>query len=289
MSFYDPIALDPTGGFFQRFRDDGTIYDRSTRSLIASARFVFNYAMAYRQFGTPDYLARVRHGLDYLRRAHRNPATGGYAWQIIDGRPADTTNHCYGLAFVLLAYACAARTGIAEARGWIDETFEVMERHFWLADDGLYANEADAGWVLSDYRGQNDNMHSCEALIACWEATGGRKFLQRAALIAENITVRQAALAGGEVWEHYRRDWSLDLDFAKGEQQRQPAQALGGANRPPDRVGEIAADPGPPPAGRVAPAARRRVVRPGLGVRLGRRARGAGGTATTWTGMFRTR
>jgi mannose/cellobiose epimerase-like protein (N-acyl-D-glucosamine 2-epimerase family) len=227
MSFYDPIALDPAGGFFQRFRNDGTIYDGSTRSLIASARFVFNYAMAYRQFGTPDYLARVRHGLDYLRRVHRDPATGGYAWQIVDGRPADTTNHCYGLAFVLLAYACAAKCGIAEARGWIDETFEVMERRFWLANDGLYANEADAGWTLSDYRGQNDNMHSCEALIACWEATGERKFLQRAALIAENITVRQAALAGGEVWEHYRHDWSLDLDFAKGENNANPLRPWG--------------------------------------------------------------
>ena len=215
LSFYDPRSLDPAGGFFHRYKNDGTVYDPSTRTLVASCRFVFNYAMAYRQFGTPDYLARVRHGLDYLRRVHRNPATGGYAWRIEGGQPADTTNHCYGLAFVLLAYSCALKIGLPEARGWIDETVDVMERHFWLPEDGLYANEADAQWHVGAYRGQNDNMHACEAMVAACEATGERKFLARAVLIAENIAVRQAALTGGEVWEHFRPNWTPDLDYAR--------------------------------------------------------------------------
>jgi mannose/cellobiose epimerase-like protein (N-acyl-D-glucosamine 2-epimerase family) len=178
---------------------------------------VFNYAMAYRQFGNPDYRARVRHGLDYLRGVHRNPRTGGYAWRIVGGRVADATNHAYGLAFVLLAYACALRTGIAEARGWIDETLDVLERHFWLPADGLYANEADPDWTLSDYRGQNDNMHACEAMIAAYEATGEHGFLERAATLAENVAVRQAALCDGQVWEHYKADWSPDLEYSKGD------------------------------------------------------------------------
>jgi mannose/cellobiose epimerase-like protein (N-acyl-D-glucosamine 2-epimerase family) len=217
LGFYDPRSVDPAGGFFQCYRNDGSIFDPATRTLVASCRFVFNYAMAYRQFGNPDYRARVRHGLDYLRGAHRNPATGGYAWRIVGGRVADATNHCYGLAFVLLAYACALRCGIAEARGWIDETFDVLERHFWLPADGLYANEADPDWTLSDYRGQNDNMHACEAMIAAYEATAERGFLERAATLAENIAVRQAALCDGQVWEHYNADWSPDLEYSKGD------------------------------------------------------------------------
>ena len=215
MAFYDPRVVDPAGGFFQSFMRNGAIFDHSSRMLVASARYVFNYAMACRQFGTPAYRERVLHGLDYLRNVHRNPATGGYAWKIVDGRPADTTNHCYGLAFVLLAYACATKIGIARARGWIDETFDLMEKHFWLPEHGLYANEADADWKLGDYRGQNDNMHACEAMIAAFEATGERKFLNRAALLAENIAVRQAALTGGQVWEHYKADWTPDYEYAK--------------------------------------------------------------------------
>jgi mannose/cellobiose epimerase-like protein (N-acyl-D-glucosamine 2-epimerase family) len=213
LAFYDPRAVDPAGGFFHCYRNDGTVYDRSTRTLVASCRFVFNYAMAYRQFGTPGYRERVEHGLDYLRRVHRNPASGGYAWRIEAGRVADATNHCYGLAFVLLAYATAARIGIAAARGWIDETFAVLERRFWLPQDGLYANEADPAWTLSPYRGQNDNMHACEAMIAAFEATGERHFLDRAQRLADAITRRQAALTDGQIWEHFHTDWTPDLEY----------------------------------------------------------------------------
>jgi mannose/cellobiose epimerase-like protein (N-acyl-D-glucosamine 2-epimerase family) len=77
MAFYHPRCIDPTGGFFHYFKDDGTIYDRSRRHLVSSTRFVFNYAMARRAFGNAEYLDAVHHGLRYLRDVHRNPATGG--------------------------------------------------------------------------------------------------------------------------------------------------------------------------------------------------------------------
>src|SRR5918911_3332258 len=48
MAFYDPVARDPSGGFFHFFKDDGTVYDRQTRHLVSSARFVFNHASAFR-------------------------------------------------------------------------------------------------------------------------------------------------------------------------------------------------------------------------------------------------
>lgn len=62
MAFYHPRAIDPRGGFYHFFKDDGTVYDAHTRHLVSSARFVFNYAMAYRQFGQPGYLDAVKHG-----------------------------------------------------------------------------------------------------------------------------------------------------------------------------------------------------------------------------------
>jgi mannose/cellobiose epimerase-like protein (N-acyl-D-glucosamine 2-epimerase family) len=113
MAFYHPRAIDPRGGFFHFFRDDGTIYDAHTRHLVSSTRFVFNYAMAHRQFGRSEYRDAVTHGVDFLRRVHRNPGTGGYAWLLGKDGVLDGTNHCYGLAFVLLAYAHALRAGIS--------------------------------------------------------------------------------------------------------------------------------------------------------------------------------
>ena len=218
MAFYHPRAIDPRGGFYHFFQDDGTVYDAQTRHLVSSARFVFNYAMAYRQFGRPDYLEGVKHGIAYLRHAHRDARTGGYAWVLGSAGVVDGANHCYGLAFVMLAYAHALRAGVPAARDHLAETFDLLERRFWGGDFGLYADEASADWSrLSAYRGQNANMHTCEALLAAFEATAERRYLERAATVAHNITVRQAALADGLVWEHYHPDWSVDWDYNRDD------------------------------------------------------------------------
>jgi mannose/cellobiose epimerase-like protein (N-acyl-D-glucosamine 2-epimerase family) len=217
MAFYHPRCIDPAGGFFHFFRDDGSVYDARTRHLVSSTRFVFNYAMAWRHFGEPAYRDAVAHGIAYLRDAHRDRESGGYAWLLQDGEPVDRTNHCYGLAFVLLAYAKAIEAGHAQARDHLDETWALMERRFWDADAGLYADEADAHWQVSKYRGQNANMHACEALLAAFDATHAAHFLERAATLAEHMTRRQAALAGGLVWEHYDPQWQPDWLYNKDD------------------------------------------------------------------------
>ena len=222
MAFYHPRAIDPRGGFFHYFRDDGSVYDASHRHLVSSTRFVFNYAMAAREFADDaglqgEYLEAARHGLRYLRDVHREPATGGYAWTLRDGIPEDRTHHAYGVAFVLLAYATALKAGIAEAAPWLEETWGLLEARFWDGDAGLYRDEADAAWNFSDYRGQNANMHMCEAMLAAYEATRDARYLDRARTLAEHMTVRQAALAGGLVWEHYHRDWTIDWEYHKDD------------------------------------------------------------------------
>jgi mannose/cellobiose epimerase-like protein (N-acyl-D-glucosamine 2-epimerase family) len=213
LAFYHPRCLDPAGGCFHYFKDDGTVYDRTHRHLVSSTRFVFDYAMAARHFGDAEYLDAARHCLAYLRDAHRDPATGGYAWTLRDGRPEDTTNHCYGLAFALVAYANARLAGIDETAAWMDETWNLLEQHFWDADAGLYRDEADANWHFTNYRGQNANMHMCEAMLAAFDASGDRRYLERAYTLADNMTRRQAAKAGGLVWEHYDAHWEIDWNY----------------------------------------------------------------------------
>jgi mannose/cellobiose epimerase-like protein (N-acyl-D-glucosamine 2-epimerase family) len=216
MAFYHPRAIDPDGGFFHYFRDDGSRYETAHRHLVSSTRFVFNYAMAAREFAgdalAGEYLTAVDHGLRYLRTVHRDAASGAYAWTLRDGRPEDETRHAYGVAFVLLAYASARKAGVDTA-AWMDETWDLLETRYWDADAGLYRDEADCHWNFSGYRGQNANMHLCEALIAAFEASVEIRYLDRALLLADHMTRRQAALAGGLVWEHYDRDWNVDWNY----------------------------------------------------------------------------
>ncbi len=218
LDFYAPRALDPSGGCFHFFKDDGRVYDPCTRHLVSSTRFVFNFALARRWFG--EALAPVAHALDFVQRAHAQPQ-GGYAWQLDwragQARVLDGTQQCYGLAFVLLAQAHAAMVGLGEARDALEQTFALMERHFWLPEHGLYADEATPDWQLGPYRGQNANMHACEALLAVHAATGDGRYLARATVLAESVTRRLAERAGGLVWEHYHADWSPDWDYNRDD------------------------------------------------------------------------
>jgi mannose/cellobiose epimerase-like protein (N-acyl-D-glucosamine 2-epimerase family) len=185
---------------------------------------VFNHAMAFRRFGKPEHQQAVRHGLAFLQAAHAQPQ-GGYAWQLDwhDGRATvqDGTNHCYGLAFVLLAHAHALMAGVSEARRGLDATRDLMDQRFWEDANGLYADEATPDWRVSSYRGQNANMHSCEAMMAAFDATRDDRFLQRALTLAESVTGRLAPLANGLVWEHYRVGadgrWSVDWDYNRDD------------------------------------------------------------------------
>jgi mannose/cellobiose epimerase-like protein (N-acyl-D-glucosamine 2-epimerase family) len=129
-AFYHPRAIDPSGGFYHFFKDDGTVYDAAHRHLVSSTRFVFTYAMAYRHLGSGlpgrcDTAWLPARGAPQRRTPAATPGCWtGARWRT-DAQP------CYGLAFVLLAYAHATMAGIAEAHDWIAETWELMEKRFW--------------------------------------------------------------------------------------------------------------------------------------------------------------
>lgn len=217
MAFYHPRAIDPHGGFFQYFRDDGHIVDAGHRHLVSSTRFVVTYARFARQTGNPEYLHWARHGLAYLEKAHFQTRHQGYAWTLRDGKVEDPTHHCYGLAFVLLAYAEAYRAGIDEAYEGIGRVHAMLDKRFWEPQWQRFADEADEHWNLSDYRGQNANMHGCEALIVAFEATGETPYLDQAMAIARAITKASDDHPHGWIWEHYNRQWQRDFDYNRDD------------------------------------------------------------------------
>lgn len=212
--FYHGRVIDTKGGFYQNFRDDGSHFDAAQRHLVSSARFVFNHALWYELYGDESDKESVAHGVNYLRNRHRNPDTGAYVWLLEGDNNLDETNHCYGLAFVMLAYSWAHRAGIPNALQYMDETWHLMETHFWDAEHELYRDEISADWAaVSPYRGQNANMHSCEAMLAAFDVSGEARYLDRASLLAKNICVRQASLSNGLIWEHYDESWQIDWEY----------------------------------------------------------------------------
>lgn len=217
LAFYDTHGLDPAGGFFHCFRDDGSIYDTRRRHLVSSTRFVVNYASAARRYPHDARFIRLaRHGLDFLEGAHRQP-NGAYAWELDGGTVSDGRVLAYGQAFVVLAAAVALRAGISGARALLDGAWSTLEHHFWEPDHGAYCDEFDAELrIASSYRGQNANMHMVEACIAAFVATGEPRFLARADTLAEKFTGPLAATTADLVWEHYTAVWKPDMDYNRG-------------------------------------------------------------------------
>lgn len=212
LAFYEPVVRDPKGGFFQNFRDDGSVYDPVNRHLVSSTRFVFNYAEAYRR-GYGDYYADwAREGLRYLESHHRVDGLGHYGW--MHGEQLDNTAMAYGQAFVILAYSHAHLAGLTDATAAIAAVHQLLDQHFYEPEHSAYADERSADLqTLDPYRGQNANMHLCEAYIAAYRATQDQTYFERADSLARRFAGELAAVAGGLIWEHYDANWSPDWQY----------------------------------------------------------------------------
>ncbi|MDA3951714.1 MAG: AGE family epimerase/isomerase [Spirochaeta sp.] len=219
VDFYRPAAVDPDGGFYHCFRDDGSVCDTIGRHLVSSTRFVYLFATAARILGDTSLVPLVQHGLEYLYSGHYREATGGFLWEIEmareDGsRSTDDSIVAYGMAFVILAGSAAVKAGIETGHELIRLAWRVLEEDFWEPKYGLYADRRSGDRRdLSPYRGQNANMHLCEACLAAYEAGGDIKFLDRAVTLAEALTRDRTIETDGLIWEHYRADWTVDWDF----------------------------------------------------------------------------
>ena len=210
LRFYEPVVVDPQGGFFHYLKDDGTVYERSHRHLVSATRWVFNASMALEHTGRGVYRDWAEHGLAHLRRFVL--PSGLSAWTLRDGAIEDATAMAYGQAFVLLAHAHAHRVGLS-SRVDVASAFDGMNAAFFQPEFNAYADEISPDGLLASYRGQNANMHMCEACLAAFGATGEARYLLRAQELIERFAFELADAAGGLVWEHYDEDWVINWDY----------------------------------------------------------------------------
>ncbi len=212
LNFWYPAAVDRRhGGFLNRLDGDGSVLDGESKHLVASARFAVLFSLgtltgtggAWCQQAAAD-------AVDFLWKAHRDPRHGGYYWILRGDKPADPRKQSYGHAFVVLAGAMAHRAGVAGARALMEDAIDVCEKQFFRGGD-LALNTASEDFAeVTAYRGQNPNMHFCEAFIAAYEATGHAPYLDKAYRIADVLARRMATRIGGFVWENYDADWQPD-------------------------------------------------------------------------------
>ena len=189
------------------------------------------------------------------------PRTGGYAW-LLARRRRPGRHQPLLRPRLRAAGLCQGAEGRASTRPRPSRRdLDLLERHFWRRPTAFTATRPAPTGSVSPYRGQNANMHRCEAMLAAFEATGERRYLERAERLARprhHRPGRQGRRAGVGA---LRRRLERRLGLQPGRSQA-PVPALGLPARAPDRMGQAAADPRAPPRRvRVAAADRAASVR----------------------------
>ena len=218
LHFYYPKCIDHVhGGYIlQLDEDDGHIYDAAPRHLVSTSRMIFNFCVGD-AIGGPDWCrAAANHGLIFLLETCYDPEHDGFAW-LLDGRDVvDAERHCYGHVFALLATAAAAKIGLPRGEQALRDVVAILEARFKDKGTPLYLDRCSPTWEPHASRGQNANMHACEAFLLAYEAIGEERYLQRAYDIATEVADRLAGKAEGRIWEYYTPEWEPQWDAADG-------------------------------------------------------------------------
>lgn len=216
LDFYQHASIDPQGGFFE-LDDEGNPRNLEARQLFITTRAVHCYSLAH-LMGKPGASTLVDHGIQHLNGALADREHGGWYWSAGDDGPIDSAKQHYGHAFVILAGASATVAGHPDGPDLLESALEVHDRYFWDDEAGAGVEEYAADWSgLSDYRGQNGNMHLTEALMAAHEATGDGEPLARAERIADKLINQLTRANEWRLAEHYTADWQIDHEYNRDD------------------------------------------------------------------------
>lgn len=122
----------------------------------------------------------------------------------------------YAHAFVLIAASSATVAEIPGARELLVKAREIQDSYWWDESTGRVHESYAIDWGSPEhYRGANANMHTTEACLAAYDATGDVEYLRRAALITNAIINGAARSNGWRIPEHFTVDWQVDLGYNK--------------------------------------------------------------------------
>jgi mannose/cellobiose epimerase-like protein (N-acyl-D-glucosamine 2-epimerase family) len=194
--------------------DDGTPWTDRNRETWITCRMTHVYSMgAMLGHAGSEKLADA--GIKGLAGALQDKVNDGWYAGITPDGEYLPTKQCYAHAFVILAASSALLAGRPGAEELLQKALQVYDTYFWDEENGLAYDTWNTEFtVLDDYRGINANMHTVEAFLAVADATGDDTYRNRAGRIIEHV-VSWASANDYRIPEHYRKDWTPDLECNK--------------------------------------------------------------------------
>ncbi len=194
--------------------DDGEVDASRGTQLWITGRMTHCFALGH-LLGREDGLTLAAHGVSSLLDGPlRQREHGAWLSRVeADASPADGPLVSYDHSFVILSAASAHLAGVPRAAELLEAGLETFEQLWWDEEAGMVLDARDPQSLAVDpYRGANANMHTVEALLAAYAATGDTLHLRRAERITRRIA--QAFTSHGfRLPEHYDASWTAQLDY----------------------------------------------------------------------------
>jgi mannose/cellobiose epimerase-like protein (N-acyl-D-glucosamine 2-epimerase family) len=194
--------------------DDGTPWTDRNRETWITCRMTHVYSMGA-MLGHAGSKELADAGIKGLTGTLQDKVNDGWYAGITPDGEYLPTKQCYAHAFVILAASSALLAGRPGAEELLQKALQVYDTYFWDEENGLAYDTWNTEFtVLDDYRGINANMHTVEAFLAVADATGDDTYRNRAGRIIEHV-VSWASANDYRIPEHYRKDWTPDLECNK--------------------------------------------------------------------------
>lgn len=198
------------GGSSYYLGDDGTPWTDRPRETWITSRMTHVYSIGT-LLGHEGSADLADAGLKGLTGELSDRKNGGWYAGVTQDGGILPTKQCYAHAFVFLAATSAYLAKRDGAKELLDKACFVYDRYFWNEAEGLSCDTWDTEFTrLDPYRGVNANMHTVEAFLAVWDATGDKAYRVRAGRIIDHV-IGWAKENSWRIPEHFHPDWTPDL------------------------------------------------------------------------------
>jgi len=208
LPFWATHAVDTEGGFCEELSRYSKPNWQTIKRLRVQARQVFSFSLAH-ECGWYEGMPTAKRALNFmLAKGFMADGKPGFVSLLsADNGIEDPRRDLYDHVFYLLALAWYARvSGEQTPLALADYVLEFLDSN--LADEGGgYFEGLPQGDPRNALRRQNPHMHLFEAFMALYDASGDRKYLQRADGIFDLFKEHFFDVDTHTITEYFRQDW----------------------------------------------------------------------------------
>lgn len=189
--------------------DDGGLSTENGVHLWITGRMTHCFALGH-LLGDPNCLSLAEHGVGALLDGPlHDPQRPAWVSAVdLDGTVRTAPLVSYDHSFVILAAASALLAGVPRAEELLEAGLRTFDELWWDEEARMVVDARDpADLTVDPYRGANANMHTVEALLAAYSATGTPLHLERASRITSRIAEEFVSHAF-RLPEHFDESWT---------------------------------------------------------------------------------